>query len=135
MNPRHFQVYIPQFFFVFIIFCQSLGISQGNQSDRLFLDLQADTFLVVADTTMNSLQLPHRFIIPRSEKIYQNDFKLIRGVHFQLFENVAVPYKIGIENIPDEQKINIDYKKITVNKNNIFIYRNKENLGTSVAQR
>jgi hypothetical protein len=40
---------------------------------------------------------------------------------FQLFENVAVPYKIGIENIPDEQKINIDYKKITVNKNNIFI--------------
>ncbi|MDP2363384.1 MAG: DUF4292 domain-containing protein [Ignavibacteria bacterium] len=40
---------------------------------------------------------------------------------FQLFENVAVPYKIGIENITDEQKINIDYKKITVNKKNIFI--------------
>ncbi len=31
---------------------------------------------------------------------------------FQLLETVAVPYKIGIENILDEQKINIEYKKI-----------------------
>ena len=40
---------------------------------------------------------------------------------FELLENVAVPYKIAIENITDDQKISIDYKKINVNKNNIFI--------------
>ncbi len=40
---------------------------------------------------------------------------------FQLLETVAVPYKIGIENILDEQKINIEYKRISVNKKNIVI--------------
>jgi outer membrane lipoprotein-sorting protein len=40
---------------------------------------------------------------------------------FELLENVAVPYKIAIENKTDDQKISIDYKKITVNKKNIFI--------------
>jgi outer membrane lipoprotein-sorting protein len=40
---------------------------------------------------------------------------------FELLENVAVPYKIAIENITDDQKISIDYKKISVNKKNIFI--------------
>jgi hypothetical protein len=40
---------------------------------------------------------------------------------FELLENVAVPYKIEIENKIDDQKIDIDYKKITVNKNNIKI--------------
>ena len=40
---------------------------------------------------------------------------------FELLENVAVPYKIAIENKTDEQKISIDYKKINVNKKNIFI--------------
>lgn len=40
---------------------------------------------------------------------------------FELLENVAVPYRINIENIIDEQKINIEYRKLTVNKNNIRI--------------
>lgn len=40
---------------------------------------------------------------------------------FELLENVAVPYKIHIQNILDDQKISIDYKKINVNKNNIQI--------------
>jgi len=40
---------------------------------------------------------------------------------FELLENVAVPYKIAIENKTDDQKISIDYKKINVNKKNIFI--------------
>ena len=35
---------------------------------------------------------------------------------FELLENVAVPYKIAIENKTDEQRIGIDYKKINVNK-------------------
>lgn len=40
---------------------------------------------------------------------------------FELLENVAVPYKIAIDNKTDDQKISIDYKKISVNKKNIFI--------------
>lgn len=40
---------------------------------------------------------------------------------FQLLETVAVPYKIGVENVVDDQKINIEYKKINVNKPNIVI--------------
>ncbi len=40
---------------------------------------------------------------------------------FELLENVAVPYKIAIENKTDEQRIGIDYKKINVNKENIYI--------------
>ncbi len=52
-----------------------------------------------------------------------DDILMLQGKYsdFELLENVAVPYKIAIENISDEQKINIDYKKINVNKYNIFI--------------
>jgi len=40
---------------------------------------------------------------------------------FELLENVAVPYKISIDNKIDEQKISIDYKKIKVNNENIRV--------------
>lgn len=40
---------------------------------------------------------------------------------FELLENVAVPYKIAIENKTDDQRIGIEYKKINVNKENIYI--------------
>lgn len=40
---------------------------------------------------------------------------------FELLENVAVPYKIQIQNTMDDQKIDIDYRKIAVNKKNIQI--------------
>jgi len=40
---------------------------------------------------------------------------------FELLENVAVPYKVHIENKFDDQKIAIDYRKIIVNKKNIHI--------------
>jgi outer membrane lipoprotein-sorting protein len=52
-----------------------------------------------------------------------DDVLMLQGKYsdFELIENVAVPYNIDIENISDEQKININYKKINVNKNNIFI--------------
>ncbi len=52
-----------------------------------------------------------------------DDVLMLKGKYsdFELLENVAVPYKIAIENVMDEQKISIDYKKISVNKNSIFI--------------
>ena len=109
MNLLHFQVYIPQFIFVLILFSQSLILSQENQSDRLFLDLPTDTFLVVTDTTTDSLQLPHPFIIPRSEKIFQNEFKLIRGVHYQLEQKTGLV--TFLRPIPASAQISIVYKK------------------------
>jgi hypothetical protein len=52
-----------------------------------------------------------------------DDLLMLEGKYsdFELLENVAVPYKIVMENKTDDQKISIDYKKITVNKKNIFI--------------
>lgn len=48
---------------------------------------------------------------------------LLRGKYsdFQLLESVAVPYKIGVDNVVDDQHINIEYKKIIVNKPDIVI--------------
>lgn len=40
---------------------------------------------------------------------------------FQLLENVAVPYVISVYNKNENQKIDIEYRKITANKNNIYI--------------
>lgn len=47
-----------------------------------------------------------------------DDELMLQGKYsdFELLENVAVPYKIAIENKTDDQKISIDYKKISVNK-------------------
>jgi outer membrane lipoprotein-sorting protein len=52
-----------------------------------------------------------------------DDLLMLEGKYsdFELLENVAVPYKIVMENKTDDQKISIDYKKITVNKKNICI--------------
>lgn len=52
-----------------------------------------------------------------------DDELMLQGKYsdFELLENVAVPYKIEIENKTDDQKISIDYKKISVNKKNILI--------------
>jgi len=40
---------------------------------------------------------------------------------FQIFENVAIPYKISIFNRADNQKIDVEYRKIAVNKKDIQI--------------
>jgi len=40
---------------------------------------------------------------------------------FELIENVAVPFRIEVSNRKQNQKINIEYKKITANRNSINI--------------
>lgn len=40
---------------------------------------------------------------------------------FQLIENVAIPYRISILNKSDNQKIDVEYRKISVNKKDISI--------------
>ncbi len=59
--------------------------AQDNRTDRLFLDVVPDTFVLRVDSTLDSLQLPHHFIIPGSERVYRNRFKLLRGIHYRLF--------------------------------------------------
>lgn len=60
--------------------------SQENPIQRLFLDIPADTFYLQANTQVDSLRLPHQFIISGSEKIYLGKFKLLRGIHYRLDE-------------------------------------------------
>ena len=66
------------------------GWSQDNPTQRLFLDLPADTFHFQVDTLSDSLNLPDQFIIPGSDKIYLQDFKLLRGIHYRLNENDGI---------------------------------------------
>ncbi len=40
---------------------------------------------------------------------------------FQIAENVAIPYKISVMNRSDNQKIEVEYRKISVNKKDITI--------------
>lgn len=49
--------------------------------------------------------------------------ELLEGQYseFELFENVAVPYKIELQNKKDNQKVSIDYKNMAVNKRGIGI--------------
>ena len=49
--------------------------------------------------------------------------ELLEGKYskFDFHENVAVPYKIEIQNKEENQRIDIDYKNIAVNKSNIVI--------------
>ena len=53
----------------------------------------------------------------------ENGYEQLEGIYskFDFFENVAVPYKIEIQNKAENQRIDIEYKNIAVNKNNIVI--------------
>ncbi len=73
-----------------LMFMQLPLRSQDNRETRLFLDVPRDTVTVYADSTLDSLQLPDRFLIPRSEKVYRNRFKLFRGVHYRLLNRQGV---------------------------------------------
>lgn len=82
------------------------------------------TYLDSARTNRTVYKVDVRQLGITEYKLYDLDETLtLQGKYsdFELFENVAVPYKIGIENVLDEQKINIEYKKISVNKKNILI--------------
>ncbi len=64
--------------------------AQNNLTDRLFLDLPPDTFITITDSLTDSLKLPDHFLIPRSDKIYRNNFRLIRGVHYNVNDRMGV---------------------------------------------
>ncbi|MBN2365565.1 MAG: hypothetical protein EH225_06180 [Calditrichaeota bacterium] len=71
------------FFLLFLfLFCSLQG--QENLTSRLFLDLPADTVLIQPDSSLDSLKLPHNFLVPGSEKIFRNNFRLFPGIHYFL---------------------------------------------------
>lgn len=53
----------------------------------------------------------------------QNDNEILEGKYsnFELFESVAVPYKIEVKNTKNNQHVTIDYKNVIVNKRDIVI--------------
>ncbi len=71
-----------------------LGLStaraQDNRTERLFLDVPPDTFVVHVDSTLDSLKLPHSFLISGSVRIYRNRYKLLRGIHYRLFPREGI---------------------------------------------
>ena len=67
-----------------VLLLGSSGFSQDNTTNRLFLDVPPDTFVTRIDSLIDSLKIPDSFIIPRSEKIFQNSFRLLRGINYQL---------------------------------------------------
>lgn len=82
------------------------------------------TYLDSARTNKSIYKVDVRQLGITNYQLYGLDDNLMlegRYSDFELLENVAVPYKISINNKVDEQKISIEYKKISVNKKNINI--------------
>lgn len=67
-----------------VLLLQAFVHSQDVANSNLFLDIPPDTFITRIDSLSDSLKLPHQFIIPRSERVYRNKFKLLRGIHYRL---------------------------------------------------
>lgn len=82
------------------------------------------TYLDSARTNKSIYKVDVRQLGITNYQLYGLDDNLMlegRYSDFELLENVAVPYKISINNKVDDQKISIEYKKISVNKKNINI--------------
>lgn len=61
--------------------------AQENNQPKILLDVVLDTFFTRIDSASNAIQLPHKFVIPSSEKIYLRNFKLLFGIHYNVDYN------------------------------------------------
>ena len=84
MNRRHIKKQHILCVVSVVLLLVSSGLSQDNTVDRLFLDIPPDTFITRIDSLMDTLKLPDSFIIPRSERVFQNAFRLLRSINYQL---------------------------------------------------
>lgn len=71
---------------LFLSISGSVPAQENNQS-RILLDVPPDTYYVKIDSISKPIQLPHKFIIPSSEKIYLKNFKLLFGIHYTMDYN------------------------------------------------
>lgn len=94
---------------LFLLLWQLAALAQDSHASRLFLDVPYDTVIVKPDSAIDSLQLPHHFLIPRSERIYRNGFKLLPGIHYRLNERRGVIYFIRSVKPPDS--LTVIYRK------------------------
>ena len=109
MKILHFRKLIRQFYLVLPLVIPSTGFTQDFQSDRLFLDVIPDTFITRIDTSVNEISLPHQFLIPRSEKIFQNKFRLFPGIHYQI--DAIAGNIVFNQNLTEDDSITVIYQK------------------------
>jgi len=109
MKILHFRKLSWQFILILLSLSYLSGISQDFHADRLFLDIQSDTLFVRIDSSVNEISLPDQFLVPRSEKIYRNKFRLFSGVHYQIF---SVSGRIVFnQNLSKDDSLTVIYQK------------------------
>ena len=67
-----------------IILLPSLSLAQEGSQPQVLLDVKPDTFYARIDSIAKNIQLPQKFIIPSSEKIFLKNFKLLFGIHYDM---------------------------------------------------
>lgn len=66
------------------IVLSSLSVAQEGNQPKILMDVAPDTFFAPIDSAAQTIQLPHKFVIPRSEKIHLNSFRLLFGIHYNI---------------------------------------------------
>ncbi len=112
------------------------GWTQDNPTQRLFLDTPADTFYFQVDTLSDSLKLPDQFINPGTDKIFRQDFKLLRGIHYRLNENEGL--LVFLRPLPAGDSLQIIYQKYPFPLTRGYFHRELQKItpaGVSTADR
>lgn len=109
MKILHFRKLCWQLILILLSLSYFSAIAQEFQPERLFLDVQPDTFVTRIDTVVKEISLPDQFLIPRSEKIFKNKFRLFSGVHYQMY---STPGKVVFnQSLTENDSITIIYQK------------------------
>jgi len=98
--------------FLFLIAAISLSIQPlrgQNRLPKVLLDVPPDTLFLPVDSLVNGYQLPHKFIIPNSEKLHIKKFLLLKNIHYR------IDYRAGrvtlIQTLPKTDSLRIIYRK------------------------
>ncbi|MEJ5263586.1 MAG: DUF4292 domain-containing protein [Ignavibacterium sp.] len=109
-------------------FSGSVNLSQNLYKAPDKFEVIYDKYILTYINPENSLTSVYKIDVRRlgiTEYTLNSDDGLInlegKYSDFQIFENVAIPYKISILNKADSQKIDVEYRKISVNKKEIVI--------------
>jgi len=62
----------------------TIGLAQDTIQPKVFLDLPYDTTIIQIQDTTAKIYLPHKFILPGSERIYLGSFKLMNQIHYSI---------------------------------------------------
>jgi len=109
-------------------FSGSVNLSQNLYKAPDKFEVIYDKYVLTYINPENSLTSVYKIDVRRlgiTEYSLNSDDGLVnlegKYSDFQIFENVAIPYKISILNRADNQKIDVEYRKISVNKKDIVI--------------